>query len=84
MRTGRNVDMFLPVILRTGAENDYLFHFLVPRRDGSIDVTGKGLTAEKAPYFRAFRASGHQRQRVDLTAKIALSEHINRFCRRVE
>ena len=30
MRTGRNVDKFLPVILRTGTKNDYLFHFLVP------------------------------------------------------
>ena len=31
------------------------------------------------PYFRAFRALGHQWQRADLTAKIALSEHINRL-----
>ena len=32
------------------------------RRDGSIDVTDKGLTAEKVLYFRAFLAFGHQRQ----------------------
>ena len=44
------------------------------RRDGSIDVTGKGLTAKKAPYFRAFRTSGNQCRGDDLTAKIALSE----------
>ncbi|MDO5118379.1 MAG: hypothetical protein Q4D34_07830, partial [Eggerthellaceae bacterium] len=36
VRTGRIVDMFLTAILRTGTKNDYLFHFLVPRRDGSI------------------------------------------------
>ena len=36
MRTGKNVDMFLPAISRTGAKNDYLFHFLVPHRDGSL------------------------------------------------
>ena len=29
-------------------------------RDGSIDVTGQGLTTKKVPYFRAFRASDHQ------------------------
>ena len=29
------VDMFLTAIMRTGTENDYLFRFLVPRRDGS-------------------------------------------------
>ena len=45
--------MLLTTIMRTGKENEYLFHFLVPRRDGSIDVTGKGLSAEKVPYFRA-------------------------------
>jgi len=43
-------------------------------RDGSIDVTGKGLTAKKAPYIRAFRTSGNQCRGDDLTAKIALSE----------
>lgn len=26
--------MFLTAILRTGTKNDYLFRFLVPRRDG--------------------------------------------------
>ena len=36
VRTGRIVDMFLAAILRTGTENDYLFRFLVPRRDGSF------------------------------------------------
>ena len=64
--------------------HDYVEARLVPRRDGSIDVTGKGLTAKKAPYFRAFRAAGHQWLKADLTAKIALSEYINRFCQRVE
>ena len=52
--------------------------------DGSIDVTGKGLTAEKVPYFRDFRAFERQRRRADLTVKSALSEHINCFGRRVE
>ena len=33
VRTGGIVDMFLTAILRTGTKNDYLFHFLVPRRD---------------------------------------------------
>ena len=32
VRTGRIVDMFLTAFLRTGTKNDYLFHFLVPRR----------------------------------------------------
>ena len=36
MRTGGIVDMFLTAILRTGTKNDYLFRFLVPRRDGSL------------------------------------------------
>ena len=33
VRTGRIVDMFLTAILRTGTKNDYLFRFLLPRRD---------------------------------------------------
>ena len=33
VRTGRSVDMFLTAILRTGTKNDYLFRFLVPRRN---------------------------------------------------
>ena len=36
VRTGGIVDMFLTAILRTGTENDYLFRFLVPRRDRSF------------------------------------------------
>ncbi len=39
VRTGGIVDMFLTAILRTGTKNDYLFRFLEPRRDSSIDVT---------------------------------------------
>ena len=78
------MDMFLTTILRTGKENDYLFRFLVPRRDGSIDVTEKFIRQSKVPYFWAFRALDHQRQRADLTVKIALSEQINRSGRRVE
>ena len=35
VRTGRIVDMFLTAFLRTGTKNDYLFRFLVPRRDRS-------------------------------------------------
>ena len=41
MRTGGIVDMFLTAILRTGTKNDYLFHFLVPHRDSSLDVKEK-------------------------------------------
>ena len=78
------VDMFLLALPNTDTRNVHLSYFLVRRRNGSIDVTHQRLTAEKVPYFRAFRASGHQRQRVDLTVKIALSEHINRSVRRVE
>ena len=33
VRTGGNADMFLTAFLRTGAKDDYLFLFLVPRRD---------------------------------------------------
>ena len=33
--------MFLTAILRTGTKNDYLFHFLVPHRDSSLDVKEK-------------------------------------------
>ena len=44
MRTGGIVDMFLTAILRTGTKNDYLFHFLVPRRDSMLLVPPeKGL-----------------------------------------
>ena len=59
VRTGRIVDMFLAAILRTGTENDYLFRFLVPCRDGSIDVKERHIRPSKVPYFRAFRASDH-------------------------
>ena len=38
VRTGRIVDMFLTAFLRTGTKNDYLFHFLVLRRDCHFDV----------------------------------------------
>ena len=31
---------------------DYVEARLVPRRDGSIDVTHSGLIAEKVPYLR--------------------------------
>ena len=34
------MDMFIVAKERTGPGNHYLFHFLVPRRDCSIDVTG--------------------------------------------
>ena len=76
--------MFLTAILRTGTKNDYLFHFLVPRGDGSIDVSERHIRIGKVPYFRAFRASDHQWQLADLTVKITLSEHIKRSDRRVE
>ena len=52
--------------------------------DGSIDVKERYIRPSKAPYFRAFRASDRQRRSADLTAKIALSEHINRSGGRVE
>ena len=84
VRTGRIVDMFLTAILRTGTKNDYLFRFLVPRRDRSIDVAERHIRLGKVPYLRAFRAFMQQCRGDDLTAKIAPSEHINRFCRRVE
>ena len=44
--------------------------------DGSIDVTGERLTAEKVPYFWAFRASDHQRRGAKMAPKIAPWEHI--------
>ena len=53
-------------------------------RDGSIDVKERYIRFEKVPYFLAFRAFDRQRQRADLTIIIVLSEHINRFVRRVE
>ena len=36
VRTGRIMDMFLTVILRTGTKNEYLFRFLVPCGDCSL------------------------------------------------
>ena len=53
-------------------------------RDGSIDVTGKGLIAEKVPYFRAFLASDRRRQRAKFVAKNAPTEHIKGNVRKVE
>ena len=52
--------------------------------DGSIDVKERHIRPSKVPYFRTFWASGHQCRGDGLTAKIALSEHINRSGRRVE
>ncbi len=48
--------MFLEPIERTDTGNEYQSYFLVPRRDGSIDVTHSGLIAEKA---RKYVLSGH-------------------------
>ena len=53
-------------------------------RDGSIDVKERHIRPSKVPYFRAFRAFFRQRRRAKITAKNALTEHINCFCRRVE
>ena len=53
-------------------------------RDGSIDVAERHIRIGKVPYFRAFRAFMQQCRGDDLTAKNALSEHINCSGRRVE
>ena len=78
------MDMFLTAFMRTGKKNEYLNGSLVPRRDGSIDVTESYIRASKVLYLRAFRASGRQRNEPDQASKIALSEHINRSDCRVE
>lgn len=52
--------------------------------DGGLDVTGERLTAEKVPYFWAFRASDHQRRGTKMAAKIAPWKHIKGNVRRVE
>ena len=44
VRTGRNVDMFLPAILRIGERNDYLFHFLKPYRISGFIDSSRGVT----------------------------------------
>ena len=44
--------------------------------DGCFDVTGERLTAEKVPYFWAFRASDHQRRGTKMAAKTLMWEHI--------
>lgn len=54
------------------------------RRDGSLDVTGERLTAEKVPYFWAFRASDRQRRGAKMAAKTLMWEHIKGNVRRVE
>ena len=41
------------------------------------DVTKAHIRPSKVLEIKAFRASGHQRWRDDLTAKIASTEHIN-------
>ena len=69
---------------RTVGKMSESYRGLKPRGDGSIDVTGQGLTDEKVPYFRAFRAFCRQSRGAKMTAKIALSEHINHSGRRVE
>lgn len=53
-------------------------------RDGSLDVTGERLTAEKVPYFWAFRASDRQRREAKMAAKTLMWEHIKGNVRRVE
>lgn len=57
---------------------------LVPCGDGSFDVTGERLTAEKVPYFWAFRASDRQRRGAKMAAKTLMWEHIKGNVRRVE
>ena len=52
--------------------------------DGSFDVTGERLTAEKVPYFWAFRASDRQRRGAKMAAKTLMWEHIKGNVRRVE
>ena len=54
------------------------------RRDGSIDVAGSGLTAEKVFDLWAFRRFIRQRREARMTAKIAPWEHIKRIVWRVE
>ena len=76
--------MFFYTNERTGRENGYQSCFLVPRGDGSIDVKERHIRPLKVPEIKAFRASGHQRQRDDLTAKYPLWEHINKPVCRVE
>ena len=48
------VDMFLTAILRTGTKNDYLFRFLVPRRDGSFDVKSQRIINGLEEYSRFY------------------------------
>ena len=84
VRTGGIVDMFLTAILRTGTKNDYLFRFLVPRRDGSIDVKERHIRPSKVLEVGAFQVFGHQCRGDNLTVKIALSGHINCSGCRVE
>ena len=54
VRTGRIVDMFLTAILRTGTKNDYLFRFLVPCGEYSIDVKEEGLVRPEPAEISGF------------------------------
>ena len=62
----------------------HLFCPLKACGDCSIDVTGERLTAEKVPYFWAFRASDRQRRGAKMAAKTLMWEHIKGNVRRVE
>ena len=68
VRTDRIVDMFLTSFLQTGTKDDYLFPFLVPCGNGSIDVAERHMRPSEVPEAWAFRAFGIQRRRDDLTA----------------
>lgn len=52
--------------------------------DRSIDVTQRYIKPSKVSEIWAFRASGHQRRRGDLTVKYPLREQIDCPVRRVE
>ena len=56
----------------------------MPCGDGSIDIKERYIRLSKVPEIKAFLASRRQCRGDDLTAKNALSEHINRSGRRVE
>ena len=56
----------------------------MPRRDGSIDVTGSEVRCEKVLDLWAFRAFDRQRQEAKKVEKIAPTEHIKRNLQRVE
>ena len=63
VRTGRTVDMFLTVIMRTGKGNEYLNGNLVPCRDGCSAVKEMRTIVGKWLEVRAFSGADRQRER---------------------